>query len=149
MIDRTTAPLGALLLRVSLGAMFIAHSVYLKAFVFTLPGTAKFFASLGLPGPLAYVVFAMEAIGGALLILGVKTRWVSIALVPVLAGAAWSHAGNGWLFTNAGGGWEYPVFLAIAAVVQSLVGDGAYALSKGATPAGISPELSRAGRYAL
>lgn len=149
MMDRTAAPLGALLLRVSLGAMFIAHSVYLKAVVFTLPGTAKFFASLGLPGPLAYLVFAMEAIGGALLILGVKTRWVSLALVPVLAGAAWAHAGNGWLFTNAGGGWEYPVFLAIAAVVQSLVGDGAYALSKSPALTGLEPGLPRPGRYAL
>ena len=39
MIDTKTAPYGALLLRVSLGVMFIAHSLYLKVMVFTIPGT--------------------------------------------------------------------------------------------------------------
>lgn len=46
-------PYGALLLRVSLGVMFLAHSLLLKGVTYTLPGTAKFFESLGLPGPLA------------------------------------------------------------------------------------------------
>jgi putative oxidoreductase len=147
MIDKTTAPLAALLLRVSLGVMFIVHSVYLKGVVFTLPGTAKFFESIGLPGPLAYATFFAEAIGGAMLILGVKARWVALGLVPVLAGATWAHAGNGWLFTNAGGGWEYPLFLSIAAVVQALVGDGAYALSKSAALDDLEPV--GAGKYAL
>ena len=55
MINRTTAPYAALLLRLSLGVMFLAHSVYLKAFVFTLPGTAQFFQSIGLPGLFAYL----------------------------------------------------------------------------------------------
>ncbi len=32
--------------------MSIAHSLILKYFVFTLPGTAQFFASLGLPAAL-------------------------------------------------------------------------------------------------
>ena len=52
----------------------------------------------------------------------------AIALMPVLLGASWVHWKNGWLFTNAGGGWEYPVFLAAATAVQALVGDGAFAL---------------------
>ncbi len=128
MLDAKTAPYAALLLRVSLGIMFIAHSVYLKAVVFTLPGTAQFFASIGLPALLAYIVFAAEAIGGVLLLLGVHARWVALALTPVLLGAAWVHWPNGWLFTAPNGGWEYPVFLAAAAFAQSLLGDGAYAL---------------------
>ena len=127
-MDNRSADYGALLLRVSLGIMFLAHSVYLKYVVFTLPGTAKFFQSLGLPGFAAYAVFAAEALGGLLLVVGVKTRWVAAALVPVLLGAAWAHFGNGWLFTNAGGGWEYPVFLAAAASALALIGDGAWAL---------------------
>ncbi len=128
MIDTKTAPYAALLLRVSLGIMFIAHGLYLKAFVFTLPGTAQFFASLGLPAALAYVVFFAETVGGALLLLGIQSRWVALALAPILLGAAWVHWPNGWLFTAPNGGWEYPVFLAAAAFVQSLLGDGAYAL---------------------
>jgi putative oxidoreductase len=119
----------ALLLRVGLGVVYIAHSVYLKLMVFTLPGTAQFFESLGLPGVFAYLVFAAEAVGGLALILGVGTRWVAAALIPVAVGATWAHLGAGWLFTNSGGGWEYPAFLALATAVQSLLGDGAYALS--------------------
>ncbi len=125
----------ALILRVSLGVMFLAHSLYLKVFVFTLPGTAAFFASIGLPGPLAYVVAGLEIIGGILLILGVRTRIVALALIPVLLGATWAHAGNGWLFNNSGGGWEYPVFLSLATGALALLGDGAYALRpNGRTP---------------
>ena len=128
MIDTRTAPYAALVLRVSLGLMFIAHSAWLKLVVFTLPGTAQFFGSLGLPPVLAYVVFAAETVGGLALILGVQTRWVATALIPILLGATWAHAGNGWVFSNAGGGWEYPVFLIAASVVQALLGDGAHAL---------------------
>ncbi len=126
MLHERTAPYGALVLRVSLGIMFIAHAL-LKYFVFTLPGTVGFFEKIGLPGPLAYAVFAAELIGGALLVLGVATRWVALALVPVLLGAAWVHLPNGWVFSAPNGGWEYPVFLALAAFAQFLLGDGAFA----------------------
>ncbi len=128
MIETRTAPYAALVLRLSLGVMFVAHAL-LKLFVFTLPGTAQFFQSLGLPGPLGYVVFAAELVGGALLIAGYKTRWVAAALVPILLGSTWAHVGNGWVFSAPNGGWEYPLFLTAAAMVQALLGDGAYALS--------------------
>jgi putative oxidoreductase len=126
MIDNRTAPYAAFVLRIALGTMFIAHAL-LKYYVFTLPGTAKFFESIGLPGPLAYAVFAAELAGGTLILAGVHARWVAAALLPVLLGAAWAHAGNGWVFTSPNGGWEYPAFLAIAAAVQVLLGDGRFA----------------------
>jgi putative oxidoreductase len=144
MIDRNLAPYGALLLRVSLGVMFLAHSLYLKGIVYTLPGTVKFFESQGLPGFATYLVFAAEAIGGVLLVLGAKTRWVAAGLVPILMGATWVHSGNGWLFTNAGGGWEYPLFLAAAAAAQALLGSGAHALSRGpGAPVSLGNALAR------
>lgn len=121
---------GIALLRISLGVMFIAHSVVLKLFMFGLPGTAGYFESIGLPAALAYVVFGMEAVGGILLVLGVRTREVSAALIPVLAGALWVHAGNGWVFSNAGGGWEYPLYLIVLSAAQVLLGEGAFALGK-------------------
>jgi len=121
------SPYGALLLRVSLGVMFVAHSL-LKILVFTLPGTVQFFESQGLPGVLAYVVTAAELGAGVLLILGWQARWVALATVPILLGAASVHWPNGWVFSAPGGGWEYPVFLAVAAVVQFLMGNGALAL---------------------
>jgi putative oxidoreductase len=121
---------GIALLRVSLGAMFIAHSVVLKYFIFTLAGTAGYFESIDLPGFLAYVVFGMEAVGGILLVLGVRTREVAAALIPILIGALWAHSGNGWVFSNTGGGWEYPLLLIVLSGAQVLLGEGAFALSR-------------------
>src|SRR6476646_4680180 len=124
MTESRNAATAALVMRLSLGAMFIAHAL-LKYFVFTLPGTAQFFASLGLPGALGYVTFAAELVGGALLIAGVQTRIVALALTPFVLGATWAHAGNGWVFTSANGGWEYPAFLTVATLVTALLGNGA------------------------
>jgi len=128
-----TASYAALILRLALGIMFLAHAL-LKVVVFTIPGTVQFFESVGLPGVLAYVTIAAELGAGVLLLAGVATRWVALATVPLLLGAAWVHVPNGWVFSAQGGGWEYPVFLAVAAVVQSLLGDGAFALSGRAAP---------------
>ena len=118
----------ALVLRLALGTMFVAHAG-LKYFVFTLPGTAQFFQALGLPGALGYATFVAELAGGLLILAGLKVRWVAAALVPVLLGATWAHSGNGWLFTSPNGGWEYPAFLAVAALAQALLGDGSFALA--------------------
>jgi putative oxidoreductase len=111
---------GNALLRSSLGIMFIAHGLILKYFTFTLAGTAQFFQSIGLPGPLAYVVFLAETVGGVLLLINFRTRWVALGLIPVLLGAAWVHIGNGWVFSNPNGGWEYPLFLIVISVVVAL-----------------------------
>jgi putative oxidoreductase len=129
MIDLKTAPYAATLLRVSLGAMFIAHSLVLKHFTYTLAGTVQFFESLGLPAGLAYATFWAELAGGVLLVLGVGSRWVALALLPILTGATWVHLGNGWVFSAQNGGWEYPAFLIVASLVQAVLGDGRYALS--------------------
>lgn len=120
---------GAFILRVALGSVLLAHSVYLKLMVFTLPGTAQFFDSVGLPGFMAYVVFGIEAIAGIALILGIKTREFSALVIPVLLGATWVHSANGWLFNNEGGGWEYPLILTIMAVAQISLGDGIWSIT--------------------
>jgi len=143
MTDSRTAPYAALLLRVSLGVMFLAHGL-LKVFVFTVPGTVQFFGSLGLPAVFAYGTIAAEVVGGALLVLGIGSRWVSLALIPILLGATWAHAGNGWVFSAPNGGWEYPLFLALTAAVQSLLGDGAYAVGTKFFGQGSVPQLQRA-----
>lgn len=128
-IDLETAPYAILILRVSLGLLFLAHGL-LKVFTFTLPGTAQFFESLGFPGFMATPVALAEIVGGVLLIAGIYTRWVALGLFPILLVATFKvHGGNGWLFTNAGGGWEFPALFAIACLVQFLLGDGAFAIS--------------------
>ena len=128
MIDTRTAPYAALLLRLALGGLFFAHAG-LKLFVFTPAGTAKFFASLGLPPQLAYATIAAEVIFGAALILGVYARFAALLLTPVLLGAIFTvHGAAGFFFSNPHGGWEFPAFWTLALVVQALLGDGAYAL---------------------
>ena len=128
MIDTRTAPYAALALRVSLGVLFVAHAA-LKVFAFTPAGTAQLFASIGLPPDLAYVVILGETAGGLALVLGLYTRLAALALVPLIIGTIVTvHGANGWLFSNAGGGWEFPAFWAAALVVQALLGDGAFAL---------------------
>lgn len=121
-----TLPYGVALLRISLGVMWIAHAL-LKLFVFTLPGTVQFFTSVGFPGFLAYPVVAAKLLGGLALVIGIYARQVSLALVPVMAAAAWVHLPNGWLHTSPNGGWEYPVFLTLASIALWLLGDGAMA----------------------
>jgi putative oxidoreductase len=110
----------SLLLRLSLGVMYLTHSIVLKVFTFGFAGTAGYFASLGLPSFTAYLVIAAEVIGGILLLANVATGWVALALLPVLGGALWVHAGNGWVFSATGGGWEYPLFLIVVSVAVAL-----------------------------
>lgn len=128
MIDSRTAPYAALVLRVTLGVLFLAHAS-LKLFVFTPAGTAKYFGSLGFPPELAYVVMTVEVLSGVALILGIWTRYAALAGIPVLLGAIFTvHGAAGFFFTNPKGGWEFPAVWAIALVAQALLGDGAYAL---------------------
>jgi len=132
MIKTATAPYAALILRVSLGILFLAH-VGLKIFVFTIPGFVGFFASLGLPSILAYLVIVLELVGGVALILGIYAPWVALPLAAEMLGTIFLvHGANGWLFTNKGGGWEYPAFWTVCLIVLYLLGDGAMALKPAA-----------------
>ncbi|WLS81125.1 DoxX family protein (plasmid) [Erwinia pyri] len=128
MFDHRTTPYAALIMRLALGILFLAH-FGLKFFVFTPAGTAKFFASLGLPGGLAYLTMTVELVGAIALILGVYTRVVAVVLIPVLLGAIVTvHGPAGFFFTNPNGGWEFPAFWIVGLVVLALTGDGKYAL---------------------
>lgn len=127
MIDNRTAPYAILLLRLALGVMFLAHG-FTKIFVFTPAGTAGFFQSIGFAGWLAYPVMAFEVLAGFALIFGFFARYVAVIATIQLFVASTVHFGNGWSFTNPNGGWEYPIFLTIAAAVIALAGDGAAAI---------------------
>ncbi|QCI68149.1 DoxX family protein [Phreatobacter stygius] len=127
MLDSRTAPYGLFALRLALGSMWIAHAL-LKYLVFTMPGFAGFLGSQGFPAFLAWPIFAAELVGGLLILTGFYGRQVSILLLPILVGAFLVHLPNGWLFTAAKGGWEYPAFLILASLAHGLIGDGALAL---------------------
>jgi putative oxidoreductase len=128
MIDTKTAPLALLVLRVTTGLLFLFHGL-VKLFVFTPAGTAGYFESIGLPGALGYLTMLVEIAGGVALVLGVKTRLVAAAFVPVLLGAAYfGHGGAGFNWSNPNGGFEYPLMWAIVMAALAGLGDGAYAL---------------------
>lgn len=126
-----TTDYAVLVLRLALGAMFLTHGLQ-KFIVFTLPGTAGFFESVGFPGWAAYIVSPAEVLAGVALIAGFQTRWVALAGVPILLGSLAVHAGNGWGFSNPNGGWEYPLFLVVTALVVALLGGGRIAVTKSA-----------------
>lgn len=124
-------PLAALLLRVALGGMWLAHGA-MKLTVFGVAGFSGWLSQQGLPGWAAAPVIAAELLGGLAILLGIYGRWVSLLLVPVLLVALWTHVPNGWLFTSAGGGWEFPAFLVAASLAHARLGDGHWALQRAA-----------------
>jgi len=129
MTQATSADYGALITRIAFGGMLLSHGL-LKVIVFTIPGTVGFFESQGFPGFTAYPVIVGEIVGGIAIMLGLYTRLAALLSIPILLGAVLVHAGNGWVFTNAGGGWEYPVFLIFIAASVAMHGSGTYAIRK-------------------
>lgn len=120
--------LGALLLRLLLGALFIAH-LYWKFFLLHGGFHAWWsgLAKLGYP-PIALVyVLSAEFAGALLLIPGIWTRWVAVWAIPMMTGAAqfWL-ARKGFYFTAAGG--ELPLVWLALLIIQAVLGDGALAL---------------------
>ncbi len=132
-MNTRTAPYAVLLLRLILGAMFLAHGLT-KLLVLTPAGTAQVFQMVGFPGFLAYPIIAFEIGAGVMLVLGIYTPWIAaIAFVQLLV-ASTVHFGNGWSFSNPKGGWEYPVFLSLSSLALALLGDGIYALKRSGKP---------------
>jgi putative oxidoreductase len=111
-----------------MGILFLAHGAVLKLGTFGLAGTMGYFGSLGYPPVLGAVVIAAEILGGLALVAGIGVRAVSLAFVPLMLGALLQHAGNGWVFSGQGGGWEFPAFWIAALLVQAGIGAGAHAL---------------------
>lgn len=128
-INNTGAANGALLIRLTLGVVLLAHGL-LKLLVFTPAGTVGYFESLGLPPIAAHLTIFAEVAGGSALILGAYARLVALLSLPVLLGATWVHIGNGWVFSNQGGGWEFPAVLVLMALAVVAQGAGRFAVRK-------------------
>ncbi|MCH2038600.1 MAG: DoxX family protein [Rickettsiales bacterium] len=141
--NRTSQDYGAFLTRLSLGVILLAHGL-LKVMVFTIPGTVAFFESLGLPAIIAYLTIFAEIAGGFALILGLYSRLTALLSLPILLGATWAHIGNGWVFSNQGGGWEFPALLVVLATSVALQGAGAFALRKIPVIDAFIPQLLKA-----
>src|ERR1700692_3707583 len=129
MIKLRTAPYAALLLRLTLGALFIVH-LYWK-FAILPGGIEKWWSGLeanGYPWFVPTYVVSAEFAGAVLLIPGVYTRWVSLYAMPLMIGAAYFWlVRRGFYFTAAG--CELPVVWGVMLIVQALLGDGPYAVN--------------------
>lgn len=110
-----------LLLRITLGIIFLAHGLQK---VSGFAGIVKFFGSIGLPAILAYLVTAIETIGGAFLILGLFTRAAAAGIGMVMIGAILSVKMNKGFI----GGYEFDVSLLAMAAALILSGSNTFAL---------------------
>jgi putative oxidoreductase len=122
---------GVTILRVTLGIIYIMHA-YLALIVIGIRGTVGFQRSLGLPMPEigAWYVVVAHGLGGALLVLGLFTRWAALANLPIMAGAFFLvHLKQGF-FMGKDGGYEYVLLLLAATLTQVFLGSGALALRR-------------------
>jgi putative oxidoreductase len=125
-VDPVYAPYGIFLLRVAVGVDWIVH-----AFLKTYRGMNTHEALLaknGITPLLAWPTFSLEVIGGAAILLGWYTRQWAAFLLVFLAVVVWVKWPVGWLYSNTGGGWEYPLFWLMAQAALVLAGSGAFAL---------------------
>jgi putative oxidoreductase len=125
-VDTAYAPYGIFLLRVAIGADWIVH-----AFLKTWRGMNTHEALLaknGITPLLAWPTFSLEVIGGVAILLGWYTRQWAAFLLIFLSVVVWIKWPVGWLYSNAGGGWEYPLFWLLAQAALVLSGSGAFAL---------------------
>ena len=125
-------PYGALVLRVVLGVIYIAHA-YL---VLVVIGSVKFVEEqramhIPLPEIGVWYLIVAHGLGGILLILGLLVRWAALANIPVIAGALWfAHLQQGFFISGSKFGYEYVLVLLGATIAQALLGAGAFTLRK-------------------
>ena len=131
-MDQVRASYGIFLLRVAIGIDWIVHAL-LK----TSRGMNTHEALLaknGITPLLAWPTFGCELIGGICIVLGVYSRQWAAFLLCFLAVVVWIKWPVGWIYSNPGGGWEYPLFWLMAQAAFVLSGDGAFALRRSFTP---------------
>jgi len=125
-LDIDLAPYGIFVLRVALGTAWIAHAL-LKTYR-GMHTTEALFLKNGIPQILAWPVFTLEIAGGVCMILGFYSRQWALALLPVILVVVWVKWPVGWVYSNPGGGYEFPLFWAAAQLAAILLGDGRFAI---------------------
>jgi putative oxidoreductase len=78
-------PAVPLLARLFLAALFVYSGI---AKMGNVAGTAGYFGKLGLPGgeAMVWAVIALEVLGGVLIVIGWKTRWIAWAMAIFTVG---------------------------------------------------------------
>jgi putative oxidoreductase len=123
---------GALVLRVVLGTIYIAHA-YLALFVMGPAKAIEYQRAIHVPLPEigAWYLIVAHGLGGILLIVGIMVRWAALANIPVMAGALWFvHLKQGFFVLSGKSGFEYVFVVLGATIAQALLGAGAFTLKK-------------------
>lgn len=125
----TAYDVGLLILRLVLGLTLAAHG-YNKFFGGgRIPGTARWFESIGMKAGRfqALVAASTEMAAGLGLAAGLLTPIPAAGFVALMFVAAWTvHRPHGFFIINEG--WEYVMVLAVGAVTVATVGPGHYSL---------------------
>jgi putative oxidoreductase len=117
-------PWGLTVLRVVTGVIFLMHG-WQKLTDFGVSGVTGMFTGLGIPLPhvFAIIVTAVELVGGAMLIIGLGTRWAALLIsVDMVVAILLVHLRNGFFSPK---GIEHPLSLLAAALCLVLAGSGA------------------------
>lgn len=122
-----------LIFRLAIGAVFLAHGINHIYGGGRIPGTGRWFESLGMrPGVVhAWLASITEVAAGAMLVVGLLTPLAGAAVVGVML-VAWitNHRGNGFFIFRPGEGWEYVMTLTVAGVVLAMLGAGQLSLDR-------------------
>ena len=125
--------LAALLLRIALGITMLAHG-YNHAFGGgKLPGTARWFESIGIrPGRVHALLATLTELGVApLLFLGLLTPLAAAGVLGVMVVALIAnHLKNGYFIFRPGEGYEYVLFLTFSALALGALGGGGWSVDK-------------------
>ena len=130
-VTPSAADLALLILRLGLGAVFLAHGINHIFGGGKIAGTARWFESLGMkPGILHGWTASLTEIGaGVLLVLGLLTPFGCAGVVGVMA-VAWitNHLKNGFFIFRPGEGWEYVMTLTLVGIAVGTLGPGQWSI---------------------
>jgi len=146
---------GPTLLRLAVAIVFLAHGLQKLLGIWGGPGitgTVHMVQGLGFgyAYPLATLLIVAELAGGALLVLGWGTLWVTIALLVDMGIAVWKvHYRNGFFMNwtmapGRGHGIEFNLVLIGALLCLLLTGPGALSVDEHQSPSAASRGAGRA-----